>query len=216
VTRLVNTHLHFDHTGGNAFFGSAGVTIIAQENVKTRLSSNRDVAFVNLHDGPYPAMALPSQTYADHLELQQGSKHLRLLHFGAAHTDGDTVIFLEPANIVILGDIFSQPFYPIIDVNSGGSLQGIIAAVDQVLSAGNEQTRYVPGHGPLATRADLQAYRNMLATMQDRITGMVQAGKTVDQVVTEAPTKDFDAKWGTGYVNGKVFTEMAYTSIAKR
>lgn len=214
VTRLVNTHWHFDHTGGNAFYGSSGVTIIAQQNVKARLSSEQDVPFINLHDGPYPHAALPSVVYVDHTDLEQGSKQVRLAHFGAAHTDGDTIAFLQPANIVILSDIFSEPFYPIIDIASGGSLQGIIASVDQVLSASNELTRYVPGHGPVTSRAELQAYRSMLATIQDRITSMIRTGKTIDQVVAAAPTSDFDAKWGTGYVNGKVFTEMAYTSIA--
>jgi cyclase len=215
VTRLINTHWRFDHTGGNTFFGSSGVMIIAQANVKTRLSSEQDVPFIDLHDGPYPQEALPSLTFADHLELQQGSQQVRLIHFGAAHTDGDTVIFLEPANIVVLGDVFSQPSYPIIDLPSGGSLQGIIDSVDQVLSATNEQTQFIPGHGSVTTRADLQTYRDMLATMQDRITSLVRSGKTIDEAVAAAPTKDFDAKWGTGYVDGKVFTEMAYASIAK-
>ncbi|MBZ5665638.1 MAG: MBL fold metallo-hydrolase [Acidobacteriia bacterium] len=214
ITRLINTHSHFDHTGGNALFGSAGVTIIAQRNVKARLSSEQDVPFIDLHDGPYPNQALPSLTYADNLTLEQGSEQLRLAHFGAAHTDGDTIVFLEPANVVILSDIFSEPFYPIIDFTSGGSLQGIIDSIDQVLSASNEQTRYVPGHGPLATRADLQAYRNMLVTIRDRITTLVRSGKTMDQVVAAQPTKDFDAKWGTGYVDGNVFAKMAYASIA--
>lgn len=214
ITRLINTHWHFDHTGGNTFFGSSGVTIIAQKNVKARLASTQNVPFINLHDGPYPDAALPSLTYVDHLELEQGLERLHLAHFDTAHTDDDTVVFLQPANIVVMGDIFSEPFYPIIDLTSGGSLQGIIDSIDQVLAASNEQTRYVPGHGPLATQADLRAYRNMLATIQERITTMVREGKTIDQVVAAQPSQDFDAKWGTGYVDGKVFTEMAYTSIA--
>jgi glyoxylase-like metal-dependent hydrolase (beta-lactamase superfamily II) len=147
ITQLVNTNWHFDHTGGNMFFGTSGVSIIAQNQIKTRLSSTRDVRYINLQDGPYPAQALPTITFVDHLELNQGTAHLRLSNVASAHTDGDTIVFLEPANMVVLGDIFSQPFYPVIDVNSGGSLQGIIDSVDKVLSATNERTRYVPGHG---------------------------------------------------------------------
>jgi cyclase len=214
VTQLVDTNWHFDHTGGNIFFGTAGASIIAQSHTKARLSSTQNVRFINLQDGPYPPQALPTITFDDHLELNQGSQHLSLLHIASAHTDGDTVVFIEPANIVVFSDIFSQPFYPVIDVNSGGSLHGIIDSIDKVLSTTNEQTKYVPGHGPVATRTDLQAYRSMLAISEERIRNMVKAGKTMDQVVAEAPIKDFDAKWGTGYVTGNVFTKMAYTSIA--
>src|SRR5438094_8752480 len=103
VTRLVNTHWHFDHTGGNVFFGSTGVTIIAQENVKKRLSSVQDVPFVGMHDGHYPALALPTQTYSDSLVLHQGSEELRLIHYGSAHTDGDTVTYITPGDIVVVG-----------------------------------------------------------------------------------------------------------------
>ena len=216
VTQLVDTNWHFDHTGGNMFFGTAGASIIAQSHTKTRLSSTQNVRFINLQDGPYPPQALPTITFDDHLDLNQGSQHLRLLHIASAHTDGDTVVFIEPANIVIFSDIFSQPFYPVIDVNSGGSLQGIIDSIERILSATNEQTKYVPGHGPVATRADLQTYRNMLATSEERISAMVKAGKTMDQVVAAGPIKEFDAKWGTGYVTGDVFTKMAYTSIADK
>jgi glyoxylase-like metal-dependent hydrolase (beta-lactamase superfamily II) len=214
VTRLVDTNWHFDHTGGNMFFGTSGASIIAQSHTKTRLSSTQNVRFINLQDGPYPPQALPTITFDHDLELTQGTQHLRLLEIASAHTDGDTVVFIEPANIVVFSDIFSQPFYPVIDVNSGGTLQGIIDSIDQVLSATNEQTKYVPGHGPIATRADLEAYRKMLVTSEERISTMVKAGKTMDQVVAEAPVKDFDAKWGTGYVTGDVFTKMVYSSVS--
>ena len=118
VTRLVNTHWHFDHTGGNTYFGSSGVTIIAQENVKKELSSAEDVPFIGLRDGHYPPQALPGLTYQGSLTLHQGSRGLTLENYGAAHTDGDTVIYISPANVVVVGDIFSNHFYPIIDLSS--------------------------------------------------------------------------------------------------
>src|SRR6266478_2566074 len=189
VTRLVNTHWHFDHTGGNVFFGSTGVTIIAQENVKKRLASVQDVPFVGLRDGHYPPQALPGVTYSSSMTLRQGSQRLTLVNYGPAHTDGDTVIYIAPANVAVLGDIFSNHFYPIIDLASGGSIDGLILSVDRILAQTDEQTKIVPGHGPVATHADLQAYRDMLAQVRQRIKALITAGKTMDEAVATAPTK---------------------------
>ena len=111
VTRLVITHWHFDHTGGNTYLGSSGVTIIAQENVKRQLSSVQNVPFIGLRDGHYPSQALPGVTYSSSMILQQGSEKLTLESYGPAHTDGDTVIYIAPANVAVVGDIFSNHFY---------------------------------------------------------------------------------------------------------
>jgi cyclase len=214
VTRLVNTHWHFDHTGGNTYFGSSGVTIIAQENVKKELSSAEDVPFVGLRDGHYPPQALPGLTYQSSLTLHQGSRRLTLETYGAAHTDGDTVIYIAPANVAVVGDIFSNHFYPIIDLSSGGSIDGMIHSLDRILAQTDEQTKIVPGHGPLTTRADLQDYRDMLVQIRHRIKDLIAAGKTMDEVVAAVPTKDFDARWASGYVTPEAFTKMVFSSMA--
>ena len=214
VTRLVNTHWHFDHTGGNVFLGSSGVIIVAQENVKKQLSSVHDVPFVGLRDGHYPEQALPTVTYPGTMALRQGPYRLTLTNYGSAHTDGDTIIYIAPANVAVLGDIFSNHVYPIIDLTSGGSIDGLILSVDRILGQTGEQTKIVPGHGPVALRADLQAYRDMLAQVRKRIQQLVAAGKTMDEAVAAAPTKDFDAKWGSGYVTPDVFTKMVFSSLA--
>jgi len=214
VTRLVNTHWHFDHTGGNTYFGSSGVTIIVQENVKKELSSAEDVPFVGLRDGHYPPQALPGLTYQGSLTLHQGSRRLTLENYGAAHTDGDTVIYISPANVVVVGDIFSNHFYPIIDLSSRGSIDGLIHSIDQILVQTDEQTKIVPGHGPVTTRANLQDYRDMLVQVRQRIKDLVAAGKTMDEVVAAVPTKDFDARWASGYVTPEVFTRMVFSSLA--
>jgi cyclase len=215
VTRLVNTHWHFDHTGGNTYLGSAGVIIIAQENVKRQLSSAHDVPFIGLRDGHYPQQALPTVTYAASKRLRQGSQRLTLANYGSAHTDGDTITYIAPANVVVVGDIFSNAFYPIIDLTSGGSIDGMILSVDRILAQTDEHTTIVPGHGPVATRADLQAYREMLVQVRQRIKVLTAAGKTMDEVVAAAPTKDFDAKWGSGYVTPDVFTKIVFSSLIK-
>jgi cyclase len=215
VTRLVNTHWHFDHTGGNMFYGSMGVTVIAQENVKKQLLSPHDVPFIGLRDGNYPKQAIPTVTYSTTMALHQGSHRLTLANYGSAHTDGDTVIYIAPANVAVVGDIFSNAFYPIIDLTSGGSIDGLILSVDRILAQTNEQTRIVPGHGPVATRADLEAYRDMLVQVRERMKALITAGKTIDEATAATPTKDFDAKWGTGYVTPDVFTELVYSSLTK-
>ena len=215
ITRLVNTHWHFDHTGGNVYFGSAGVSIIAQENVKKRLMSVQDVPFVGLRDGHYPSQALPTVSYSSSMTLHQGSQQLTLVNYGPAHTDGDTVIYIAPANVAVVGDIFSNHVYPIIDLASGGSIDGLILSVDRILAQTDEQTKIVPGHGPVATRADLQAYRDMLVQVRQRIQALITAGKTMAEAVAAAPTKDFDAKWGSGYVTPDVFTKIVFSSLIK-
>jgi cyclase len=215
VTRLVNTHWHFDHTGGNGFLGSSGVTIIAQVNVKTQLASVQDVPFIGLRDGHYPPEALPTLTYSQSMHLQQGPQQLTLVNYGPAHTDGDTVTYIAPANIAVVGDIFSNAFYPIIDLASGGSIDGLILSVDRILAQTDERTKVVPGHGPAATRADLQAYRDMLVQVRQRIQQLIASGKTMDQAVTAAPTKEFDAKYGSGYVTPDVFTKLVFSSLTK-
>jgi glyoxylase-like metal-dependent hydrolase (beta-lactamase superfamily II) len=213
VTRLVNTHWHFDHTGGNVFLGSSGVTIIAQENVKGQLLSVHDVPFIGLRDGHYPPQALPTVTYSTNMSLVQGSQRLTLANYGPAHTDGDTITYIAPANVVVVGDIFSNAFYPIIDLTSGGSIDGMILTVDRILAQTDERTRIVPGHGPIATRADLQTYRDMLMQVRLRVQQLIVAGKTMDEAVAAAPTKDFDAKWGGGYVTPDVFTKLVFSSL---
>jgi len=152
ITRLVNTHWHFDHTGGNVYFGSEGVTLIAQENVKKRLSSVQDVPFTGIRDGRYPSQALPTETYSSSMALHQGSQHLTLVNYGPSHTDGDTVIYISPANVAVVGDIFSNHVYPIIDLASRGSIDGIIQTLERILAQTDEQTKIVPGHGTRAAR----------------------------------------------------------------
>src|SRR6266481_7581104 len=213
VTRLVNNHWHFDHTGGNVFFGSEGVTIIGQENVKKRLSSVQSVPFVGLRDGHYPPEALPTIIYSSIMTLHQGPQQLLLVNYGPAHTDGDTVVYVSPANVAVVGDIFSNHFYPIIDLASGGSIDGVIHSLDEILARTDEQTKIVPGHGPVATRASLEEYRDMLVQVRQRIMDLIAAGKTIDEAVAAAPTKQFDAKWGSGYVPPNVFTKMVFSSL---
>ena len=147
------------------------------------------------------------------MTLRQGPQQLTLVNYGSAHTDGDTAVYISPANVAVVGDIFSNHFYPIIDLASGGSIDGMIHSLDEILARTDEQTKIVPGHGPVATRAHLEEYRDMLVQVRQRIVDLIAAGKTMDEAVAAAPTKQFDAKWGSGYVPPNVFTKMVFSSL---
>ncbi len=209
----MNTSGNIEHTGGHAFFAAAGVTVIAQGNAEKQLSSE-DSSFTSMqHDlGAGPLRSI----YVDNMLLHEGSENLRLVHYGPGDSDGDTVIYFDKANVVVMGDIFCNASYPSIDLASGGSVGGVIETVDRVLGATNDKTGIIPGSGPIATRSDLQAYRNMLVTVQRRIRIRVSKGETQDQVVAEVPTKDFDRRWGTGNVRGDEFTKVIYNETAER
>jgi glyoxylase-like metal-dependent hydrolase (beta-lactamase superfamily II) len=155
----------------------------------------QDVPYTRLRDGRYPPEALPAVNYSSSMTLHQGAQQLTLVNCGPAHTDGDTFIYVAPANFAMVGDIFSNHFYPIIDLASGGSIDGMIQSLDRVLAQTDNQTKIVPGHGRVATRADLQDYRDMLVKVRRRIQVLIAAGKTIDEAVAAAPTKDFDAQW---------------------
>ena len=147
------------------------------------------------------------------MTLRQGPQQLTLVNYGSAHTDGDTVVYISSANVAVVGDIFSNHFYPIIDLASGGSIDGVIHSLDEILARTDEQTKIVPGHGPVATRADLEEYRDMLVQVRQRIMDLIAAGKTIDEAVAAAPTREFDAKWDSGYVPPNVFTKMVFSSL---
>lgn len=173
----------------------------------------QNVPFIGLSDGRYPTQALPTVNYSSSMTLRQGEQLLTLVNYGSAHTDGDTVIYIGPTNIAVVGDIFSNHVYPIIDLASGGSIDGLIHPADQILAQTDVQTKIVPGHGPLATREDLQDYRDMLEQVREHIRVLIEAGKTIDEAVAAAPTKEFDAAWGSGYVSADVFVRMVFTSL---
>ena len=214
IMNIVNTHWHFDHVGGNRYFASGGVTIIAQEQVQKRLASEYDIPPAELAAGRFTTEGVPTVTFSDSMSIKMGAEQVRLYHYRPAHTDGDTVIFFEPANIIVLGDIFSANTYPVIDLSAGGSFSGLIATLDRVLAASNPQTKIIPGHGPVVSKVELQAYRDMLATVASRVQALIASGKSISQALAAAPTSEFDAKWGGGYVSGATFTVMAYDSIA--
>lgn len=198
---LLNTHYHFDHTGGNEAVGISGATIVSHHNVRKRLAEGSRISAFDAETPPAPAIALPIVTFSKSMHFHINGDTLRSVHFPRAHTDGDSVIYFEGANVLHTGDIFFNGLYPFIDTENGGSLVGTIAAVQKLIETTDDDTKIIPGHGPLATRADLIAYQDMLTFANASFRDLKKEGKTVEEAVAANPLEDYDATWG-----GKLFT----------
>ncbi len=216
VKFVINTHWHFDHTGGNENLGKAGTLIFAHENVRRRMDSEQFIAFMNMKQPPSPKAALPVVTFTASMSFHLNGEEIRAIHVANAHTDGDAIIHFTGSDVIHMGDVFFNGMYPFIDASSGGSIDGMVAACDQGLALANDKTKIIPGHGPLGGRAQLGEYRDMLATIAARIKPLVAAGRSVEQVVAAKPTAGFDEKFGKGFVGPDKFAEMVAGSLARR
>ena len=212
---VVNTHFHGDHTGSNAPLGESGVVIVAQDNVRKRLGLERIHPSTKEKTPPAPPAALPLITFAESVSFHLNGDDLDVLHVPSAHTDGDAIIKFRKANVIHMGDTFFNGFYPFIDIDSGGSVDGAVAAADRGLSLSDAGTKIIPGHGPLGTQADLQAYRDMLAGIRDRVKALVAQGKTLQQVLAAKPSAQWDAKWGKGFLNPDGFVSAVHRSLTE-
>jgi len=216
VKFVINTHWHFDHTGGNENLGKGGTLIFAHENVRRRMDSEQFIAFMNMKQPPSPRVALPVVTFTASMSFHLNGEEIRAIHVANAHTDGDAIIHFTGSDVIHMGDVFFNGMYPFIDASSGGSIDGMVAACDQGLALANDRTKIIPGHGPLGDRAQLREYRDMLATIAARIKPLVAAGRSVEQVVAAKPTAGFDEKFGKGFVGPDKFAEMVAGSLARR
>jgi len=210
---LINTHFHFDHTGGNEILGLGGATIFSHNNARTRLADGSNVPIFDLLVPPAPDKALPVVTFDDTMNFHLNGETLRAVHVPKAHTDGDVVIFFEGSNVVHAGDIFFNGIYPVIDTHNGGSLQGMIDAAEMLLDATDAKTKFIPGHGPLGSRSDLQDYLGLLLHTRDRLERLKRDGKNLEQVISSKPLAEFDAKWGAGFIPTDVWIGMMYQSL---
>jgi glyoxylase-like metal-dependent hydrolase (beta-lactamase superfamily II) len=210
---LINTHFHFDHTDGNAGFARTGARIVAQENVRRRLAAGSSIAAFSVVTPPAPPQALPVVTFQRSLRLHVDGQTIDLLHLPAAHTDGDAAVHFREADVIHAGDVWFNGMYPFIDVANGGTLDGAIAGVDRLLAMAGPDTRIIPGHGPVGSRADLQSYRTMLATARERLSARKRQGLTVDAVVAAAPLADLEERWGKGLFSGERWIRVIWDGI---
>ena len=207
---VVNTHWHYDHTGGNENLGNAGAIIVAHDSVRQRLSSGGLIEFFNNQIPPAPEAALPVITFSDSVSFHLNGDQLHVFHVPPAHTDGDAVIHFKKANVVHMGDLYFNGFYPFIDGSSGGSVDGVIAAVEKVLAMTDAATRIIPGHGPLSNRAELKTYLEMLKGVRAEVGALVDAGKSLEEAIAAKPTAAWDDPWGKVAITPEQFTSIVY------
>ena len=212
ITYAINTHWHDDHSEGNKVLGSDRVLLIAHANSREMLTRHNKINVVRtiLDQPAFPAAALPTITFAGGIELYVNGERIELLHVSPAHTAGDAVVILRGHNVVHMGDVFLSSAYPFADVDNGGDFDGVIEFCSRVLEKIDRDTVVVPGHGRVATYADLAAYVAMLKTVRDRVAALIAGGATLAQVVAAQPTAEWDAKYGnpTTY-----FLDRAYKSL---
>ena len=212
---LVDTHWHFDHAGGNAALAAAGVKIVAHTAVRERLGTDQYVSDFAMLMPAAPKAALPVVTIDDSATYYLNGEVVHLKHVPPAHTDGDVFIHYKNANVLQTGDLFFNGTYPNIDSSSKGWITGMIAALDLILAHVDGQTKVVPGHGPVGNRDDVRSFRSMLVGVRDKVQPMVEAGKTLEEVIAAKPTASFDDQWGKGLFKGKHFAELAYNGLLK-
>ncbi len=201
---LVDTHWHGDHVGNNLVFGGARVSIIAQDNVRARMVPLDGIVG---RGQAYPSEALPTVTFEEGLHLHLNGESIHLVHFPAAHTDGDCALFFEKAHVVHCGDIFFNHRFPFIDSSSGGTPRGYLAAMDGILERIDDTWRVIPGHGSLATRKEMVLAREMLATSIERVQAALDAGQSAEEMVEQGLLGDFSDEWGWAFVSAERFTE---------
>jgi glyoxylase-like metal-dependent hydrolase (beta-lactamase superfamily II) len=212
VRFVINTHWHFDHTGGNENFGKRGAVIMAHENVRARMSTEQFLAAMNMKIPPSPRQALPVVTFSNGVTLNYNGDTLHVVHVANAHTDGDSIVHWVKANALHMGDtFFFRDTFPFIDLSSGGSIHGLIAAVNQGLQISNATTRIIPGHGPVATRQDLVGYRDMLVDVRNKVAAGIKAKRTLAQIQATKPA----ARYGmtSGFMKPEQFVEAIYNSL---
>jgi cyclase len=214
VRFVVNTHWHGDHTGGNENFETSGSLIVAQDNVRVRMSTAQFDTMFNDTTLASPEDAWPVVTFTDAVTFHWDGQDVWVFHVPNAHTDGDAVIQFKQANVVHTGDVLFNGNYPLIDISTGGSVKGTIAAADRILAAIDDNTKLIPGHGPLANKKDLKVYRDMLADISEKIEGMLAKGKTPDQIKAAKPSAAYDAKWGNGFMKADMFVDIMVKDLS--
>jgi len=210
---VINTHYHGDHVGGNEKIGKSGAVIIAHDNIYQRMSHEEFNHFWNETTPAWPADALPDVTFNDHVTLHFNDEEAVVYHVPHGHTDGDAIVHFTSSNVIHMGDIYFNGLYPFIDLDGGGSIQGMIAGAELGLSLSNEETQIIPGHGPLSDRKSLEQYRDFLVKARDNVQVLVDQGLSLEQVVAATPTAEWDEILGQIWITPAQLVTFIYNSL---
>jgi len=212
VEFLINTHVHGDHIGGNEALGKEGATIVAHDNLRQRLLA--DGMTTATGDVPAPKDSLPVVTFSDSVTFHLNGREAFVFHVESAHTDGDAVIHFRDDNVIHAGDVMFNGLFPFIDLDSGGSVAGYIAGQKRLLKLADEETRIIPGHGPLASKKDLQAAVDMLEDALSRVQTLVQAGQSEEEILAASPLADYHDDWNWGFITTERMTRTLYRALS--
>ena len=215
VKFLLNTHWHPDHTGGNVNMGKTGTVIMAHDNVRKRLAVDNFIEMFGMEAPAMDSAGLPVITFDQSLTLHLNNNEIRISHVNSAHTDGDSIVHFRDANVIHTGDIYFAGMYPFIDTQSGGSTEGVLRALEKIAALSDSDTVIIPGHGPLGDKNSLTAYTDMIRTISGRIHRMIDKQSSLEQILAAEPTRDFDEKYGNGFIGNTAFVKMLYADMAE-
>lgn len=213
---VVNSHWHRDHSGGNEALATDGAVIVAHENVRKRMSVESFIAVFDRKSPPAPAKALPIVTFTRDVTFHLGGEEIAVVHVAAAHTDSDSFVRFSKANVLHLGDCYLNDSFPVVDSVNGGSLRGLVASLDAALGMLDDNTRIIPGHGAVAGGNDLREWRDMVATINDRVTKAAAAGKSLEQIKAERPAGEWEGRFTSSFVTSDHPIEEAYQEATSK
>ncbi len=213
IKQLINTHWHFDHTGGNAWLHEAGASILAQENTRKHLSKDTRVEGWHYTFPAMPAGALPSTVFQEDYTLHANDSTLVMKHYLPAHTDSDIDVHFLEADILHVGDTFWNRNYPFIDYSTGGSIAGQIRAAEANLAKVTDKMLVIPGHGEVGGKADLVLFRDVLAGIRDKVASLKKQGRSLEEVIAAKPSAQTDQEWGNGFINPGRFLGLVYQGV---